>query len=528
MGADSVKGSEAIAGQARSGTSISKGQIAARWPAISYLELALAGVTILILAMAFLHLDSYPATWFDEGSYLEVAQNLAQDGPYAAVSGDGTRDFAPVIGVGPTVLFPVAAILRLGESDSLGSARIVTVIYLIVASGLLYLVASSIFDRRSGLLTLLIALTLPALGWLETGRQVLGEVPAVAFLLLGGIVVARSRAVPGLLTGGAVLGLAMVTKGQYVMILPLAIFTVAVIDYFTDRARSVRWYVLLLGSVGATYAIWILGLLALIGDGNIVSNYRLLRESSSGALLVFDLDRMIAGLRFLLGPRTLLLIVPSLLVGVWEWRRGTGERRWHILMLLVFQIEWLAWFAFASIAWPRYAFPALALNTIFGGYLITRLMAPAQGLRLEGQRKYRLSSVLSVAVVAALGLGIAASGWLQIRPILGSDEREPQEFAVIIDRTVAADQTIDGWEPEINFLSDHRLIYPPLGSLDRVVRAEWLGAEDSIDFSPDLTGDYLVVGPFGRWVGVYEAAETSGDYQLVGKSGSYELFERIR
>jgi hypothetical protein len=69
--------------------------------------------------------------------------------------------------------------------------------------------------------------------------------------------------------------------------------------------------------------------------------------------------------------------------------------------------------------------------------------------------------------------------------------------------------------------------YPPLGSLDRVVRATWLDGERDIDFSDTLAADYLVVGHFGRWVGVYASALDAGSYRLLVDTGSYQLYERL-
>src|SRR5688572_26544959 len=62
----------------------------------------------LLLIVGFWHLDRYPRTWFDEGMYLQVAKNFAGERLYAVRSADGTIDYAPVIGVGPTVLMPAA------------------------------------------------------------------------------------------------------------------------------------------------------------------------------------------------------------------------------------------------------------------------------------------------------------------------------------------------------------------------------------------------------------------------------------
>jgi hypothetical protein len=97
-----------------------------------------------------------------------------------------------------------------------------------------------------------------------------------------------------------------------------------------------------------------------------------------------------------------------------------------------------------------------------------------------------------------------------------------------VERLVPAGATIDGWEPEIGFLVDRPIQHPPLGTLDRVVRARWLAGEQGTrhDLSAGLRGEYLIVGPFARWVGVYDAALATSRYRSVARVGEYELYRR--
>src|SRR5689334_419348 len=83
---------------------------------VSVQTLRRVGVAIAAGAVAFLalyHLSAYPLTWFDEGSHLHVPKTLLRHGVYADYSSDGYRYFGPTLGVGPTVLLPVAAVFRL-------------------------------------------------------------------------------------------------------------------------------------------------------------------------------------------------------------------------------------------------------------------------------------------------------------------------------------------------------------------------------------------------------------------------------
>lgn len=480
-----------------------------------------------ILIVGLWHLDRYPQTWFDEGMYLQVAKNFAGEGLYAVRSADGTIDYAPIIGVGPTVLMPAALALRIGGNE-LAVARLIPLLALLVASLLVYLIARGLVGRLAAACTLLLLFAMPALDWLATGRQLLGEVPAIGLLLAGGAIAWRAPTRLGAVSGGILLGLTMVTKGQYLLILPLALGAIGLFDLIVTRRRSFTWYVLLGVSVVATYVGWFVLLLSLLDEGQIGANFQQLRASSGGALMIIDRGRMLAGASLLLGPRTFLLAVPATVYGLWLIWRAEGERRLGLVALWVFQTLWLLWFTFASIAWPRYAFPALVINVIFMGALVTQLgEATRQALV---RREWQPRTIAQALLLIAIALLVARGAFLAAAPVVRADQRDPQAFAREVERVVPPDAVIDSWEPELGFLVDRSIQYPPLGSLDRVVRAQWLSAgaaqATSLDLGQSLRGDYLIIGPFARWVGVYNSAATSTRYRLVARVGNYELYRR--
>ncbi|NWG18486.1 MAG: hypothetical protein HXY41_17830, partial [Chloroflexi bacterium] len=91
----------------------------------------LASLVIVAAVAAFLllyRLDVYPEPWYDEGSHLHVAKNYALNGIYADYSSEGIRYYGPAVGVGPTVMLPVAALFNLFEV-SIPLARLAIVVY---------------------------------------------------------------------------------------------------------------------------------------------------------------------------------------------------------------------------------------------------------------------------------------------------------------------------------------------------------------------------------------------------------------
>jgi hypothetical protein len=109
--------------------------------------------------------------------------------------------------------------------------------------------------------------------------------------------------------------------------------------------------------------------------------------------------------------------------------------------------------------------------------------------------------------------------------VLTPDE-SAQRTAAYLDATVSQDAIIETWEPELGVLTDHRYHYPPIQLLDTAVRGEWLGgpalAYDGLADAPP----YVVVGPFGSYVGIYQADALERDYVLERQIGPYAVYRR--
>src|SRR6185295_5630470 len=72
----------------------------------------LLAIVVAALLLALVNLPYAPRTWFDEGSHLHVPKALVQRGAYADVSSEGYRYHGPTVGVGPTVMLPVALMFK--------------------------------------------------------------------------------------------------------------------------------------------------------------------------------------------------------------------------------------------------------------------------------------------------------------------------------------------------------------------------------------------------------------------------------
>ena len=78
------------------------------------LRTAVLGLAVAMLVfLALYNLTDYPLTWFDEGSHLHVPKTIVRFGEYADYSSEGFRYYGPTVGVGPTVMLPIAGVFRL-------------------------------------------------------------------------------------------------------------------------------------------------------------------------------------------------------------------------------------------------------------------------------------------------------------------------------------------------------------------------------------------------------------------------------
>ncbi|HRE27086.1 MAG TPA: glycosyltransferase family 39 protein, partial [Anaerolineales bacterium] len=174
-----------------------------------------------VFVLAFTNLVDFPLTWFDEGSHLHVPKTLVRFGVYADYSRDGFRYFGPTIGVGPTVMLPIAAAFKL-FGIGLFQARVIMALYLVGAVIVFYGLARLLGGPRLALVATALLVVTPGLGLVEYGRQVLGEVPGLLFTLAGFWVWFKawdSASLRRLTIVGLFFGLAVVTKNQYLLVL---------------------------------------------------------------------------------------------------------------------------------------------------------------------------------------------------------------------------------------------------------------------------------------------------------------------
>lgn len=489
----------------------------------------------MVMFLALYNLTDYPLTWFDEGSHLHVPKTLVRFGVYADYSSEGFRYYGPTVGVGPTVMLPIAAVFRL-LGIGLLQARLVMAIYLLITISAFYLFARQLGGRRLAMVATALLVASRGVSLLEYGRQVLGEVPGFFFMTAGLLVwfAAWERASwQRLGVVGLLLGLATVTKNQYLLVLAPTLGLAWLANLIYYRTAPQRIFIVP-GIVAAIcFALWQIYMVLYLGPATAGENLVMLRTATAGAALVFSPELIKRGIGELLSFKVYLSwLLPVLLYGFLLAlpRRREGQQ-WSILLTLV--AANLVWYVVASISWLRYAFPGLAIASLFVArffYDLTdgfqlQLKTLWQALR-EGELSWP-QHALRGTIIVWLSVMIVVPLAQTARGIVSPGLNVPASMAAYLNEHIPNEALIETWEPEMGFLTNHNYHFPPPLLLNDAVGYIWLdqpAPSQLYTFVQDESPDYVLVGEFARWVDLYPADWLAEHYSLVTTIGAYELY----
>jgi hypothetical protein len=365
------------------------------------------------------------------------------------------------------------------------------------------------------------------------GRQVLGEVPALLFFLVAALLwydSLESRRVQHLLGCGLFVGLAMLTKPQYLIIMPPVLVSVWLAVSLS--AKTISWRNLLLPMVtGLTcVALWYACQLAVLGLPEFLDHVSVLRSGSSVTMAVLSPAQALQNVRSLFGPHLFKLQALALgyaILALVRNREWSGES----LFLLTFVAAWLSWFVFVSVGWIRYAFPLFAIGSIFlaklffdlsGGFAIA--FTPRERKQLQGRTTTLLRSLSAIILLAMI---ILVSLQHRLGAVALRQDGTPLQFAEFLNIYVNPEEVIESTEWELAFLTNHRYHLPSTAIHYRLVARTYLGSSYSVtdyDFATD-SPKYLAVGEFAKWTGLYPADYLRDECTLVTSVGYYDLYE---
>ncbi len=506
------------------GTSISRNQKTLLWA---------LGV-LLVFFLVFFNLTRFPAPWFDEGSHLHVPKTLVQDGVYADISSEGFRYYGPTIGVGPTVMLPVAAMFKLFGIGLL-QARLVMALYLLAAIYTFYRLVDHVSGKWVALVALALMLSSRNVLFLEYGRQLLGEVPGFFFLSLAlylWLSKWNENNWKRLSLIGLFFGLAMITKYQYLIFLAPMLILSWFLDIFYYKNFTHRNF-LIPGIIAAgSFGIWQVITLQYLGPATATENIALLQASAEGAAFNFNLTQLSANSSELTSRAVYLgSLIPALFYGLFISIPRTREgQKWSVLFLLVMLN--LGWYVVASIGWIRYAFLGLALSSIFIARFFSDITDSfkfdwrAGFFRSLFESKNASRFALVVWLLAIITIPMTKNIFKIAWPV----PDYATQMSDYLNENIPPNAVIETWDPEMGFLTDHNYHYPQNALLALAVDQVYYGGEpvqDHYNFVQTEKPEYILLGEFSKWTQIYPADYVQENYQLVKSFGDYDLYQRV-
>ena len=491
---------------------------------------------ILVLLTTYLfvfhNLTRFPAPWFDEGSHLHVPKTIVKYGVYADISSEGFRYYGPTIGVGPTVMLPIAAMFKIFGIGLL-QARIIMALYLLAAIYMFYLLVDHLAGKWVAWIALALMLSSRSVLFLEYGRQLLGEVPGFFFILLA-LYLWFSKWNENdwkrLSLIGLLFGLAMITKYQYLLFLAPTLILSWFLDIFYYKT-SIHRNFLVPGVIAAgSFGVWQLLTLQYLGPSTAMENLALLKASAEGAAFNFNLTQLAANFGELTSRAVYLgALIPALFYGFFiSLPRDRDGQKWSVIFLLT--TVNLVWYVVASIGWIRYSF----LGLTFSGALIARLFSDiTKGFTFDWSAGW-FRSLFEVRNAARFAIFFWLMAIVMIplsKTVLEIALPEPayaQQMSAYIDANVPQDAIIETWDPEIGFLSNHNFHYPPIALLAVAVDQVYYKGEpvqDRYDFVLTEHPDYLLAGKFSKWTQIYPLDDLKDKYKLIQTFGEYDLYQ---
>lgn len=324
-------------------------------------------IILILLCFIFIFLSLWrlphsPATWFDEGINVGIAQSLVTRGTFSLfVSPDfvvNERSF--LITTNYPVLLPVAASLKLfGMNFTAARAPMVLFLFFFVLTA--YLLVRGMFGKTEAIMTL--ALIISFAPFYGNGKAVLGEVPGLFYFLVGLLFLQKNRHWWRIILAGLFLGLGIATKPFFLLILP----AIAVGElYKSIKLKKVLWkrYFFICAGLSVPILFWIITIIpefSVAGIFKTITYYLNSYADSNFVELVYsNIIRFITEttpLHFLI---LLIISVIGLIIGV-KREKTMSEIVIIILCFIFFTFFWYL----KTPGWYRYFFPAHLLLFLF-------------------------------------------------------------------------------------------------------------------------------------------------------------------
>jgi len=484
----------------------------------------------LLLVALTINLASTPAPWWDEGWTMSVARNWVVLGHYGRLlDGQATPR-------GLEAAFPVTAAVALSfRLFGIGviQARIVSVIFTLVALALLYEVARRFYNHSIAFATLVIAIFMSGaveINPLIAGRQVLAEIPAMCFLLAGYLCFILADKYFTLFMPAAICfwSSALFTKVQVQPFWAASILLPAGLMVFRREWRSTRIFGV--GFIGTTALYFFL-------------QYAFARILPSN--YVSGLTQLIA-LGWVKETRLFVLTdifhygIPTLIALCWATLKCKDRLRTHTdvvrFSFLLLAGSWIVWYITLSLAWVRYILPAVFCGSIFTAAMLddwTNHFNFAWTIERAGtalrKLQFRTKNLTALAAIVFVTMSVGQALTALYGAYVIDADNSINDTLYFLNTTTPSNALIETYETELYFLLNRRYHYPPDQVHVDLIRKNSYGERVKIDYDPLKSDpDYLVVGPQSKFWDFYDTYLKSGAFRLIKKDSRYEILERVR
>jgi 4-amino-4-deoxy-L-arabinose transferase-like glycosyltransferase len=518
--------------------------LARKWEWSVWLKLVQPYLLLCVISLPLLvwRLDTYPALWFDEGYKANAARTLAEREVYGTYTSEGYLPFDPGISSGPADIMPIALSFKLFGTGII-QARLVIVLYALLALGCFYAIASKLYGARAAWFSTLLLLTAPSIqgvGFVLMGRQVLGEMPSLALLLLGWWCWWQSWDKPSWtwsMVAGIALGLGLLSKTQIGLALAPAMMLVIAVRWWPSlqfkELRGQKRASLWLELTPLVVMLMVNGLWILLGRwvtpvAISQENSELLMDAIRSNLITGFADRTLMSSSWFIFAFMAFGVVTATLRFDW---RPTGVRlatnsAWAEMLVMLFVACLAIWFAFISVGWPRYAFAGLMMSWLLVGKLgwdcLQWLLHQLARLRLGLDRYVYLCVGLGFGVMALVNLVYP----LRDAPTVSDAQRMGDYIRATIPRAAV----VESWEWELDALSGHWEFHHPHQHYLFLAIRQFSHERKSFDLGYDAlqaNPDYLIVGVFGDWTRIYDTPVVQTHFSLVAEFGPYRAYRRV-
>ena len=498
-------------------------------------------ITLVLGAALLIDLDRLPALWWDEGWTMNVARTWVEQGHYAQLL-NGQPAPPGLSAAFPSVLSVALSFKLFGIGA--WQARLPSVIYTLIALGLLYWLGKRWFDHVVAITAiglLLITSTDPFVSPIFMGRQVLAE-PIMLACLLGGYVCLGLALAGGrwrlltLLGAIGLFALGLIAKAQPLpfwivsLMLPL-IVTVVARQWSKAAMLALTWFGAYLAMQRGAIGLW--------------TWLQPIASPPIPGLMDITAAVFVPQVRLTVVALTLQMALPTvigLIAYGWPWLRAWRSPRSPAvrdvvrLMLFGFAASWLAWYVLLSRGAPRYAMPGLFVGSLFAAVVVVKAIGRVRQrghVRLAVVASWVLISVLIAMVVLNLTWVV---GLLRANVYPGVAAQDAAEY---VNQQAPADALVETYESEVMFYLQRRYHFPPdethvelvLQQLDEYNQSQAVSTSDlHVNYDPLAADpDYLIVGPPDNlWYAPYATVLNSGAFRLVFTAGRYQVLERVR